>query len=456
MLTGLRISLGSLLLAGGLLAVPSAVAADPVLPPAFDELFTANVPFALSDSPTGTISNFQADCNEGGVSTFSFTVTGLATGAYPGSFSEDVTYSFDSSVNAGVPDDGEAFASGRLLSYEASFEVVSGDTIVNGSKQLVAGLASTTSAECLESPDVRSAAVRAFPVLALSYQAIIDTPNGDYSVAGSSGLEHVLDYTPSDPDAPGRTPHGFFGQEYVSDGTPPQLIGPGPATTLILSPPAATSEVGTDHSVTATVRDASGDPAAPTAVLFTIAGSTTTTGSCSTGVDGTCTFTYAGPRLPGADSIMACADVNSNGACDPAEPTGEATVAWLLPVGSADGKVTGGGQIPHTSDPNQKVAFGFQVQNVNGTLKGNCSVIDQSPVRNIQIKCVDVSTLVTTGTRATFFGSATVNGVTTTYRIDVDDIAEPGRDADTFRIETSSGYTASGVLSQGNIQVHSQ
>jgi hypothetical protein len=55
---------------------------------------------------------------------------------------------------------------------------------------------------------------------------------------------------------------------------------------------------------------------------------------------------------------------------------------------------------------------------------------------------------------ATFGGNATVNGVETTYQILVDDEAESGAGADSFTITTTSGYSASGVLTQGNIQVH--
>lgn len=47
-----------------------------------------------------------------------------------------------------------------------------------------------------------------------------------------------------------------------------------------------------------------------------------------------------------------------------------------------------------------------------------------------------------------------MNGVATTYRIDVQDNAEPGKNADTFKIQTTSGYSALGVLVGGNIQVH--
>jgi hypothetical protein len=70
------------------------------------------------------------------------------------------------------------------------------------------------------------------------------------------------------------------------------------------------------------------------------------------------------------------------------------------------------------------------------------------------IKCLDVEGLVIAGTLATIFGRATVNGSETRYRIDVDDLEEPGRFRDTFSIITESGYAATGVVTQGNIQIH--
>ena len=73
---------------------------------------------------------------------------------------------------------------------------------------------------------------------------------------------------------------------------------------------------------------------------------------------------------------------------------------------------------------------------------------------NVHVKCLTVTTLVQAGTHATFFGDAEVNGVRTTYRIDVDDIAEPGTLRDTFKIQTDSGYVAGGFLTGGNIQIH--
>jgi hypothetical protein len=75
---------------------------------------------------------------------------------------------------------------------------------------------------------------------------------------------------------------------------------------------------------------------------------------------------------------------------------------------------------------------------------------------DVMVKCLDVTTFVQTANHVTFSGTATVNGIDTRYTIDVDDVAEPGRGADTFKIVTTSGYAAAGVLTQGNIQVHRQ
>lgn len=58
------------------------------------------------------------------------------------------------------------------------------------------------------------------------------------------------------------------------------------------------------------------------------------------------------------------------------------------------------------------------------------------------------------GTHAAIFGNATMNGDATTYRINVDFVAEPGRGRDTFRIQLASEYVASGTLTGGNIQIH--
>jgi hypothetical protein len=56
------------------------------------------------------------------------------------------------------------------------------------------------------------------------------------------------------------------------------------------------------------------------------------------------------------------------------------------------------------------------------------------------------------GSEATIYGEATIGGESTSYRIHVDDAADPGTGADTFTIHTAGGYQAGGTLPAGNIQ----
>ena len=122
--------------------------------------------------------------------------------------------------------------------------------------------------------------------------------------------------------------------------------------------------------------------------------------------------------------------------------------AWLLPA-STPGQVTGGGQAPALDG---RIAFGFNAQNRQSGPKGNCDVVDATS--NVHVKCLSVTSLVVAGTHATFFGSATINAVVTNYRIDVDDLGEPGAGRDTFKIQTDTGFVAGGVLTSGSIQIH--
>lgn len=112
---------------------------------------------------------------------------------------------------------------------------------------------------------------------------------------------------------------------------------------------------------------------------------------------------------------------------------------------STVGKATGGGQV------DSSIAFGFEAKS-DGGLKGRCTVIDH--MTGTEVRCLTV-TLYVQGTNEAFFrGSAEVNGTLTGYRIEVADNAEPGEGLDRFTITTDSGYSASGLLVAGNIQLH--
>ena len=232
----------------------------------------------------------------------------------------------------------------------------------------------------------------------------------------------------------------IFVKRTLEDTTPP------PAT-LTLSPVTDTNPVGTDHTVTATVQDVLSNQVPEVIVRFSVTGSVTTSGDCTTDASGQCDFTYTGPTTPGADLISAYADTDGDGVQDAGEPSGEATKAWELPASTA-GQASGGG---HFADAAWgKVVFGFVAKSKDGAFHGQCNVIDPG---NRMIKCLDVTALAISGNQATIYGNATDEGVATTYVIQVVDNADPGKGADTFSITTASGFSASGTLTAGNIQV---
>ena len=76
--------------------------------------------------------------------------------------------------------------------------------------------------------------------------------------------------------------------------------------TLVLTPKTATNTVGTSHTVTATVRDAFGNPVPGAIVTFTVTGANSAGGSAVTNASGQATFTYTGTNF-GTDAITASA-----------------------------------------------------------------------------------------------------------------------------------------------------
>jgi hypothetical protein len=115
--------------------------------------------------------------------------------------------------------------------------------------------------------------------------------------------------------------------------------------------------------------------------------------------------------------------------------------------------VTGGGFI---NTENGKANFGFVAGFKPGkdTLSGNLNYVDHA--EGIHLKSVSVTSYGGEGNTRTFSGEATINGQNGfTYTVTVSDNGEPGKGVDTFKIELSNGYQASGVLAGGNIQLHS-
>ena len=117
----------------------------------------------------------------------------------------------------------------------------------------------------------------------------------------------------------------------------------------------------------------------------------------------------------------------------------------ILPPLTTPGHVTGGGKVG-------SLTFSVVARSDGDDAKGGCNVVDDDT--GTTVHCLTVEQFVQTGARATFSGLAEVDGVRTTYRLDVTDLCESGAGCDTFAIETDSGFAGGGPLTAGNDQVH--
>jgi hypothetical protein len=236
-------------------------------------------------------------------------------------------------------------------------------------------------------------------------------------------------------------------------GPPP----PQPATDLDLTPKTATNPVDTQHCVTATVTDSAGNPSPGITVRFTVSGSVNTSGSETTDANGQAEFCYTGPPLPGADAIKAYADTDNDNMQDAGEPFDTATKAWVLPVSTplCEIKVNNGGWF--FADNLDRVSFGGMAKSDgDGNTSGDEEFQDHGPVQPFNLHGDPTAVICPNDpTRATIFGTATINGAGSfTFRIDVVDNGE-GNHADRYRMRVD-GYYDSGehTLRGGNVQIH--
>src|SRR2546421_937804 len=122
------------------------------------------------------------------------------------------------------------------------------------------------------------------------------------------------------------------------------------------------------------------------------------------------------------------------------------------PPSTAGAKVTGGGWIDVVGGQG---TFGLTAKASSSTnASGNLTYQDHG-VANRTIKSIAITSVAVTGNCAQILGTATVNGNGSFgFQVSVCDNGEPGKDSDTFSIIMSDGYTASGKLRGGNIQIH--
>jgi hypothetical protein len=226
----------------------------------------------------------------------------------------------------------------------------------------------------------------------------------------------------------------------------------GPPATLVLTPETDTNTVDDQHCVTATVRDAFGNPTPGITVRFSVTGPGSTSGSATTNGAGQAMFCYTS-ALPGTDVVTAYADTDNDGVNDATEPEDTASKTWVIPASTPGCKVTYGGRI--TAANGDKATFGGNAK--ADDLKGQEEYQDHGPAVDMNVHSIEIQSVVCSrdGTQASIFGTATINGGGTfDFRIDLKDLGEPG-DADTYRIRLSNGYDSGvQVLEGGNVQIH--
>jgi hypothetical protein len=103
--------------------------------------------------------------------------------------------------------------------------------------------------------------------------------------------------------------------------------------------------------------------------------------------------------------------------------------------------------------PGGTASFNLQVRRSTNKVQGSVSYLD--PARSKRVSSTQLTAVVVTGRAARIFGRGVgANGAPVTFVVDLDDLAEPGRFRDTFRIEVSTGFTVAGSLATGNVRVN--
>ena len=136
-------------------------------------------------------------------------------------------------------------------------------------------------------------------------------------------------------------------------------------------------------------------------------------------------------------------------------------------VASTPGRATGGGQVAgelaemsilRGTSAGGRASFGFDAQFASGDTApiGHLTFLDRGVDETV--KSTSIDTFTATGNRATFTGRATVNGMAGIgFLVEVQDLGDAGSAGampDTFNIVLDDGYSAGGVLVNGNLQVH--
>jgi hypothetical protein len=284
-------------------------------------------------------------------------------------------------------------------------------------------------------------------------------------LTGTTGDSNSCSVSYSSIQAATHTVTATYGGDLVhegSSGTTDVIVEPGPPATITLDPATDVNPPDTQHCVTATVKDAFQNPTPEITVVFSVTGLHTASGSAETDLEGEATFCYTGFFVGTSvivDTITAFADFDpENGSREPTEPTGAATKAWAVPDSTplCNVTITEGGWI--VAQNGDRASFGGNVHVSGlGQPSGQQTYQDHGLVQPMTVKSTSILAVLCSnnGKQATIFGLATIDGSGTfAFRIDVQDLREPGVGHDTYRMRILAYDSGEQTLRGGNVQIH--
>lgn len=303
----------------------------------------------------------------------------------------------------------------------------------------------------------------------LTFSTYLGGSSGDGGLGiavDSSGSAYVTGSTNSGPN-----PNGFPTTPGAYQTTRPgdqdafvaKISDLGTPSTLTLTPATGTNVVGTQHCVTATVQDEFGNPSPNVTVRFSVTfndSELSRVGTVTTDATGHAAFCYPGSEVPGSDAILAFADTDGDHVQDPDELSATAQKTWVPPPTTplCDIKIANNSWI-FTAN-HDKATFGGSARSLaDGSTQGQQDYQDEGPLQRLKVRSIRVQAVVCTGsTEASIYGQATIDGAGSfAYRIDVKDLAKPGKGADTYRIILANEYgSGEQTLQGGNVQIDRQ
>jgi len=114
-------------------------------------------------------------------------------------------------------------------------------------------------------------------------------------------------------------------------------------------------------------------------------------------------------------------------------------------------KLTGGGYILDQKQNHGSFSIEVTVDQ-SGRIRGKAAYQDQAT--SLDFRTALITSALFNGNTVTIQGTGTANGTTTNFQITAEDNGDPGSGQDMFAIQLGTGYSKSGVVQGGTIEIH--